>query len=268
MSCVKPKVTIIIPNRNTSIRFLEKSLSSVISQTYTEFECIVVDESDDQQLAQECSNLCNQDQRIVYIQPPKKMGLANSLNLAISVAKGQFIARFDADDICDHVRIERQLKFLEDNPEIGVVGSWIKIINNDDSIIGVREYKTRHHEIENEFIYKNGLAHPTVMIRREIFGNRAKLYNEKYKYSEDLELWLRLLSGGVLFANIPEYLVSYRQQNFYRFQANWLYNIRARLAHLQRPKLLTKLLAIFLLFGWAIVPKSMQSRIYEKSITK
>ena len=259
-------VSVVVPNYNTEERFLRKSFISLANQSFTSFECIVVDDSDNLYLAELCQSLCKNDPRFVYIRNHKRLGLAASLNVGIARAKGRFIARFDSDDICTVDRIEVQKRYLEEHVDIGVVGSWVQIIDGVGEGLRVRKYSETHSDIENDFIYKNAMAHPTVMFRNCFDNRQIYFYREDFRCAEDLELWLRLLKQGVKFGNVPTCLVLYRQTTTDRSIGNWKFNVRARLNHLSRPKFILKFIVILLLVIWGYIPKVFQRFIYSVAI--
>lgn len=260
-----PKVSVIIPAFNESASIINQSLASLAGQSFEDFECLIIDESTAKETSEICMQFCRGDSRFSYIYPNVRLGLSGSLNLGFKLAKGQYIARFDSDDICDSNRLLRQVEFLNSNLDIGVIGSWMKVINGDGQETSVRKYPEHHRDIVRKFIYTNALAHPTVMFRREVIG-ADEPYNASFKFSEDLELWLRLLSKGIIFANIPEFLVSYRQISTHRPRDNWKYNIRARILHLSQPHCFYKLLAIISLMFWAHLPKKIRAFFYKITI--
>lgn len=261
-----PKVSVIVPAFNEPENTLEQSLTSIMHQTFHDFECIVVDESTKPESAQACERVCGRDARFRYVHPVQRLGLPGSLNLAISMAHGEFLARFDSDDVCALERLELQVAFLEAHSEIGVVGTWLQIIDRSGNPLSIRRYATNHEAIARNFIYSNALGHPTVMLRKSVLEGNEGPYRADFKYSEDLELWLRLLSGGTRFANIPKCLVFYRQDSTHRSAENWKFNIKARLLHVSHPDRVLKVVVIALLAVWAVLPKWLRKVFYRKAI--
>lgn len=242
---------------------MRESFLSLVNKSFTRFECIVVDDSDDLNLASVCQGLCKNDSRFRYIINNKRLALAASLKIGIALANGNLTARFDSNDLCTANRIELQKTYLEENPDIAVVGSWLQIINREGRSTHVRRYSENHADIENNFIYKNAMAHPTVMFRKDLVERQMYIYRDEYLFSEDLELWLRLLSQGVKFGNIPKCLVLYRQQTTNRSIGNWKFNARARLTLLAAPNYILKWVVILLLIIWGYLPKIFQRIIYS-----
>jgi glycosyltransferase involved in cell wall biosynthesis len=258
-----PKISCIVPCFNEDSEVLRKSLVSIANQTYENFECIVVDESTNAKTAVLCRELCELDSRFYYVRPEQRLGLAGSLNLGIQRAKGEFIARFDSDDICCHDRFALQAQFLNQNSDIGIVGSSLEIIDNNDLPVGIRAYPTEHYSIEKKFIFSNGMAHPTVMFRKSLLSIVGGAYDPTFRYAEDLEFWLRLLNSNIKFANLPECLVKYRQQYTNRSGDHWKYNIKARVKNFSDPFRFRKVIGILGIVLWMCVPKQPQRFIFN-----
>lgn len=263
MTIVSPKVSILVPCFNELPHIVEKSLNSLVVQTFTDFECIVIDESTNPSRAEACRSLCEKDARFRYVHPEVRLGLAASLNYGFQLSRGEYIARFDSDDVCDPCRLEKQVFFLDENREIGLIGSSMRIIDSKGCVLAIRSYPCEHDKIEQRFVYTNAIAHPTVMLRKKIICCEKGPYRSDFKFSEDLELWLRLLTNGVRFANLPDVLISYRQDSTYRPAANWKFNARARWMHMSAPYRVQKALVAVLLSAWASLPKFVQECIYK-----
>ena len=184
---------------------LRRCLKSLINQTYRWLEIIIVFEPNDinfKILKNEYSNFDN----IIFIQNRIKMGFVKSLNYAIKQSSSNFIARIDSDDYCDLRRFEIQKKFLDLNPNVGVLGSNMTLIDEKGKKIGERIYKENHHEIKNSFLFQSGIAHPSVIIRKDII-KRFGTYDDNFLFAEDIELWLRFLRNKVNFHNINVFII-------------------------------------------------------------
>jgi len=262
MSAVSPLVTVVVPSFNEASNIVRTSLESLRAQTFTDFECIVVDESTQPELAAACRAVCSEDKRFIYIHPTERLGLSKSLNLAIDKARGQLIARFDSDDICMPDRLELQVDFLRAHPGISAVGGAMNIISTEGRLIAHRSYPQASNQIASAMQLTNAIAHPTVMFRKEAI-NRYGSYNPGYRYCEDLDLWLRWMNAGLLFANLPQVLVQYRQDNTQRDHFNWRYNLRVRLANFSSRHLIKRITGIISIAVWMAVPEKLQGHIYK-----
>ncbi|MBU3546745.1 glycosyltransferase [Polynucleobacter sp. MWH-Jannik1A5] len=258
-----PKVSCIVPCFNEDPVILEESLNSLVSQTYENFECIVIDESTKIETINVCKKFCEADARFLYVHPSSRVGLAASLNLGIRTAKGDLIARFDSDDVCYPDRLALQVRYLENHPEVHVVGGALDVINTSGQFIGHRDYPLNHSEIVKKFIYSNSMAHPTVMFRKSIESISGGIYDPSFRFAEDLELWLRLLRFDIRFANLPYSLVKYRQEYTNRTKENWKFNIKARIKNFSRPHSFEKIIGILGILAWANLPQSLQKFIFR-----
>ncbi len=267
MSSPSPLVTVVIPSFNEDPQIVRASLESVRAQTFTEFECIVVDESTCPALAEACRAACAEDPRFIYVHPTERIGLPKSLNLAISKARGQLIARFDSDDICNSTRLELQVAFLQEHPEISVVGGALDLITSTGEFIGHRSYPQKSIEIAKRMHLTTSVAHPTVMFRKAVFKQHGG-YNSDFRFAEDLDLWLRWMNAGVLFANLPQVLVYYRQDNTHRDQRHWRFNLRARISNFSFQHFMRRAVGIFCIFLWMTVPKGVRMQIFKAFVLR
>lgn len=260
---IEPQVSVVMACFNEHPYFLELSLRSLMRQSFANFECIVIDDSTDAGVAKLCKYICNSDPRFRYIHTVQKIGLAASLNLGIKLAKADLIVRFDSDDICRHDRLAVQIKFLNENPGISVLGSAVEIINFDGKKIGERLYPILHEEIQKKFVFSSAVAHPTVIFRKKVFDELGCVYDTSFSFSEDLDLWLRLLNKGVKFANLPDALVQHRRHHTSRHKSHWKFNVKTRLINISRPYVIRKLICIFGLVIWAYLPRDVQHFLFR-----
>lgn len=204
MNSNTPKVSVIMAVYNGET-YLSEAILSVLNQTEKNFEYIIIDDgsTDDSQKIIKSFH----DERIVYF---KKIhsGLVDSLNLGLQKARTEFIARFDADDICMPERLEKQLSFFEQHPENVLVGSYAVKIDEFGEEIGTLEYPPlAWPEIKKYSLLHNPFIHPTVMFRRELIRIVGDYRN--FKHAEDYELWTRIIYKYPC-ANIDEPLLKYR----------------------------------------------------------
>ncbi|MBB3195173.1 glycosyltransferase [Roseateles terrae] len=257
-----PRVTVVMPAFNESAEIMTASLDSIAAQTLQDFECLVIDESTKPEAAATCRALCERDARFRYIHPDTRIGLAASLNLGIAQARAPLIARFDSDDVCLPHRLERQVAYLDQHPDVDVLGGGLEIFSADRGVIAVREYPVDAETIERRFQTTTPIAHPTVMMRRAVL-ERAGAYDPSFRFAEDLDLWLRLLNLGARFANLPEVLVRYRQQSTRRNPQHWQFNLRARTKNFSTRQLPRRVLGLLAIATWRIVPASIQERVFH-----
>lgn len=195
----KPLVSVVMPVYNTKEEFLREAIESVLSQTYDNFEFIILDDGSTNNAPEVISSY--KDKRIIYVKH-ENMGVGKTRNRGFELAKGEFVAAVDSDDISLPERFEKQVKFLQENPDVSIVGSWFECFP---------ELKLIKHLEEVRFLdvlYGCCIANPTAMFRIE----DLKKYNLKYtdmKVSHDYALWAQAVSK-VKIKNIQELLVRYR----------------------------------------------------------
>jgi glycosyltransferase involved in cell wall biosynthesis len=262
-----PEVSFVVPVFNESRAVLEESLASIGAQTFDRFECIVVDESTDPAASAACRELCARDARFIYVHPETRIGLAASLNLGISMARAPLIARFDSDDICVPQRLEWQTRFMAAHPDVGVLGGGLEIMDEDGRTLSYRDYAADHRTIEKLFHTTTAVAHPTVMMRKELL-QRFGAYDPDFRFSEDLDLWLRLLNNGVRFANLSEILVRYRQQHTRRNPRHWQFNLRARTSNFRWRHGFRRSMGIAAIAVWGRLPAAVQERVFKAMVLR
>lgn len=201
-------ISVIMSNYNTSEKYLRESIESILNQSFTDFEFIIIDDcsTNNGKSILESFN----DDRIKVIFNEKNLGLAASLNKALQISKGEFVARMDSDDISLETRLEKQYKYLKSNPSVGLVASFAQKIGNDKGYI--YSMVEEPDKMNVPMFFGNVICHPSVMFRKEVITNNHLKYNEEFKTGQDYELWSRLLKTEKV-AIIPEVLLSYRIHN-------------------------------------------------------
>ncbi len=199
-----PAVTVLMAVRTPNADYFRDAVRSVLSQTFSDFELLIIE---DPPFTDLLSGL--DDPRIHLHRNDTRLGLAGSLKLGTELARAPLIARLDADDVCEPDRLERQLAFLREHPEVDVYGSRITIIDAAGQPIAQRLLPLTHDEIAAALRRYNCISHPSVMMRREaVLG--AGGYDAGRAHLEDYELWCRMLTRGARFANSPQPLLRYR----------------------------------------------------------
>lgn len=203
----KVKISVIMSVFNNE-EYLNESIESIILQTYKNFEFIIVDDASTDQTSGILKEWLSKDRRIKVITNKENMGLTKSLNRAIQIAGGEYIARQDGDDVSLPERFEKQIEFFQKNPEIKILGTFGYIIDKQGDILGKEILSTSFQTIKKEFIKRNPLMHTSVMIKKEVI-DKVGGYDETFKTSQDYELWSRLLRT-VKGDNVPLFLVKKR----------------------------------------------------------
>jgi len=200
----EPFVTVLMPVYN-SARYLADAITSILNQTYGDFELLIMDNASTDESPAIIQSF--KEPRIRYVRNESNLGLAGSLNRGVTLSRGKYIARMDADDRSRPHRLQRQVSFMEKNPGIGICGGNIlKHLNNRRYHV---EYPQSHADIRATQLFHSGFAHPTVMMRREVLENNRLNYNPEFKNIEDYELWVRLIEKTES-ANLPDILLDYQ----------------------------------------------------------
>ena len=193
---------------NEPLQWIQLAVESIIAQTFRDFELIIVcDNPENSEGISYFESL--EDNRIRLISNPENLGPTKSFNIGISAAKGEYIARMDADDICFPKRLEKQVDFLDSHPQISVCATDTHTIDQNGKIIRRNRYK-RKRDVALMFI-SNCISHPSVMFRSSLLELRKPLYNEDFLYSQDYELWLFLILNGHRIYTLDEVLLLYRK---------------------------------------------------------
>jgi glycosyltransferase involved in cell wall biosynthesis len=197
-----PKITVILPVYNCEM-YVQTAVESILNQTFTDFEFLIIDDASTDTTVAIVKKF--DDSRIQLIQKPVNSGYTNSLNSGLKLAKGEYIARMDGDDISMPERFAQQIAYLESHPEVVVCGTTYKIVGNDKRIT-----LPEHHEaIKIGLLWGNCIMHPSVMIRKKVVDDFSIQYDTSKEPAEDYALWVRMLSLGKLH-NLQEVLLEYR----------------------------------------------------------
>lgn len=186
-------------------RYLKESIESILSQSYRDYELLIVSEhgTSSGSIATIESYF---DTRIRHIRNKARLGLAESLNRGLAKARGEYVARMDADDVSLPERIQKQVGFLDAHPQVGILGTWYDTIDEGGTIIAEFRHPTSPAMTEWLLFFDNFIAHPSVMVRSRIYD---QLCGYKQVPSEDYDLWVRA-SRITRITNLPEILIKHR----------------------------------------------------------
>ena len=202
-----PVISLIMPVYNAKETEFRQAIESILNQTFEDFEFIIINDGSDNN-SEEVA-LSYSDDRIRYIKNDYNMKLIKTLNKGLGLTNGKYIARLDSDDFCDKTRFEKQFNYLETNPNIGLLGTFITIEPTGEKT----PLLTNPKEIKILLRYgHNCLAHSSVMFRKSVIDAHNLNYGEYCIYAEDYKLWTEM-SLYCDITNLPEYLVSYRLSN-------------------------------------------------------
>jgi len=201
------KITVLLPVYNGK-NYLKNAIESILLQEYSEFEFLILDDASTDGSKDIINEYAKKDRRIHAIYHTSNMGLANTLNEGISLAKGIYIARMDQDDESLPSRLKIQYMFMETRPEIILSGSYVYHISRLYQKFRLITVPTNPSEIQMKLHSENCFYHPSVIFRRQEIVSLGG-YKSKFKNTEDYDLWLRV-SKRYKMANIPIPLLRYR----------------------------------------------------------
>lgn len=200
------EISVVMPVYNAE-KHIEEALDSIVSQSFTNFECIIVDDgSTDRTL--EAIHTFN-DSRIIVLE--KGHDYISSLNLGMEKSRGKYVARMDADDIMHPDRLRVQHTIMEAEPVITVCGTWMTLFGKEHTL--GRTVGSIRGLVDNpliQFLHGNFISHPTTMIRNDFLKSHQLHYEKNYIYAEDLKLWTDIAKLGGTFFMESQSLLSYR----------------------------------------------------------
>lgn len=200
-----PKISIIMPVNN-GLPFLKAAVESILNQSFKDFEFIIVEDSSTDRSLEYLKSI--RDKRVKILKNPKNMGVAKSLNRALRAASGQYIARMDADDTSLPQRLQTQLKFMINHPQVDICGSWVNIINKKGQLVGNKKPVTEYNQIKKALSWYSPVIHPTFFAKRKFYEG-IKGYDQNFDLAEDYELLVRA-KDRFKIANVPEVLLNLR----------------------------------------------------------
>lgn len=204
---IAPRVSVLTPIYNTNLVHLRECIESILAQTFTDFEFLILNDSpDNTEIEKIVKDYAKKDSRIKYFKNEHNMGITPSRNKLLKMACGEYIAVFDHDDISVPTRLEQQVEYLDNHKEIGVVSGLMQNFGDKKNIRYVPEFDT---DIKIAMTDHCALWHTAAMIRKSILDDNNIEYEEFYSPCEDYRLWSRLMDV-THFHNLQTVLVKYR----------------------------------------------------------
>lgn len=188
-------------------RYVGEAVDSVLAQSFRDLELIVVDDGSTDRTAETVRERA--DPRVRLISNARNLGLAPSLNVGLDEARGEFVARLDADDVALPARLARQVAFMDGHPDVALLGSWYHEMSADGSLGAPVRVPTRHWDLRWHLCLYSPFAHSAVLWRRELVEREVGRYDDGLRFSEDYDLWRRI-SARLHVANLPEFLLHLR----------------------------------------------------------
>lgn len=199
-------VSVVLPAYNAEL-YLKEAIDSVLAQTFTDFELIVLNDGSTDKTEEII--LSYNDDRLVYVKNEQNLGLIGTLNKGMTLAKGKYIARMDADDICFPERFAKQVEFLENNHDYVICGTSAYRFYNHTADGNAFHVPLSDESIRVRLFFNSGFIHPSVMFRSSVISDYNLGFSIDYKYAEDYFFWMDLLKYGKGF-NLKEKLLYYR----------------------------------------------------------
>ena len=210
----KGLISVIMPTYNRTPVYLKQSIESILCQTYSNFEFIIIDDGSDNASKEVIGSY--DDPRIRLLVNEHNIGLPRSLNRGLDACRGEYIARMDDDDIAYPTRFEKQIAFMRANPDVIVCGTWVEFMDENGKLTGI----TMRDCIEDMDSYRIALLfgniptifHPSSFINRRLFLENHLHYEPAYDYAEDYRLWIRCSTIGKCDI-LREVLMKYRRHS-------------------------------------------------------
>jgi len=202
-----PRVSVLTPIYNTNPTHLREMIESILNQTFTDFEFLILNDSpDNTEIEDIVKEYARSDKRVKYYKNAKNMGITPSRNKLLKMARGEYVAIFDHDDISVPTRLEQEVTYLDTHPHIGVVSGWLQYFGLNNDILKTPESDTDIRIMLCDSCY---VAHTAAMVRKSLLVDNNIEYEEFYTPAEDYRLWARLMDV-THFYNIQDVLVKYR----------------------------------------------------------
>lgn len=206
------KVSVLMAVYNEKLDYLKQAVSSILSQDYDNIEFIIVNDGSDKADINNLLDELSLNPKIIYKKNSENIGLTKSLNLGLRLCTGKYIARMDSDDISDCKRLTKQIGFMENNPEVAVLGSDVYYILEDETRIPPYvNYASKKKSYPIKILFNNvGPIHPTYVIRKEFISKNNITYREELVKSQDYGLLVDCLDAGGQVYSLEEKLLGYR----------------------------------------------------------
>lgn len=206
-------ISVLLPVYNTPSTYLSECIESILNQTFQDFEIVIVDNGSENLETLDVLDHYSYNQKVstfICDRIPGKKNLSVALNYGLKKCKFNYVARMDSDDLMHRERLEKQLKYMLDNPSVDILGAQLQHIDGDASTA------TNHPEIIPEWYYKQKthiLNHPTVMFKRDRILAIGGYQEYPDHIPEDFILWVKALKANYIIRNLQEVLLFYRNRN-------------------------------------------------------
>nr|WP_297939124.1 glycosyltransferase [uncultured Lachnoclostridium sp.] len=206
---MNPKISVVMPVYNTKAAYLKEAVNSILNQSFSGFELIIVDDGSSNSATLSCLDSFT-DPRIKLTKFKTNQGASSARNYGLKQAIGKYIALMDSDDISKPNRFAEQVKYLDEHQECGLVASLINVIGNDKTNFAEFPYISSQKDIESFLLFKGCcFCNSSVMFRKSVIESNKLQYNSKFDGVEDYEFWCQFV-GKTAFTILKQKLVDYR----------------------------------------------------------
>lgn len=199
-----PKVTVLMPVYNGE-KYIQEAVDSILNQTFGDFEFLIIDDGSTDQTVDIIASY--KDERIKIVRSSQNVGLIHSLNSGIEMARGEYVARMDCDDISMPDRLKEQVLFMDRHPEVGICGTWVRFFPDEHRFVW--KLPVDHERIVSRLFFDTAIAHPSVIMRKDVLLQNNLRYNSEFRHAEDYDFWVRA-GQRTRLANIPMIMLLYR----------------------------------------------------------
>lgn len=221
-----PLISVITITHNRD-KYLAEAVESVLNQSFTDWECIIIDDASSDDTAKIIAKYAAQDPRIKIQRENVNLGITKARNLALQMAQGKYVAVLDSDDVwADPEKLQKQHSFLEKNVDCVLVGGAVIVVNENGQEVSRYKNPVTDVAIRTGILRRNPFLHSSVMFKRDAAVNCGGYGN--YTVGEDYDLFLKMGRSGKL-ANLDDYLVKYRKHGM---GVTWSRRVRAAKDHL------------------------------------
>jgi len=263
-----PLVSVIMPVFN-SAPFLSQAIESILTQSYKNFELIIIDDASTDTSKKIISQFVKNNKRVRFVKNKINLGVSLSTNIGISQAKGQLIAKMDSDDIALPYRLEKQVKFLQNHPKCVAVGGQCIVIDEENNVIGNKVFPTIASKTKDMIFWAVPIQQPSIMIRTNLLPKDFSWYSKSKSSAEDVDLMFRLLNFGQL-KNLSQNVLLYRHRSNSLSHTNpkltFRLTLQSRLNAIKngyRPSLKAIILNIAQVITISLLPNSLINQLWS-----
>lgn len=205
---MNPKVSVLMSVYNGT-QYLREAMDSILAQTFADFEFLIVDDCSTDNSPAILKEYADKDSRVRVITNEFNLGLTKNLNKMISESRGEYLARFDCDDVSLPDRFKDQVAYLNEHAQCGMVSLWADVIDGQGQYVRTIKYPTTNSELQKALIRYNPFFHPGLMMRKSAVLDVGP-YDATWRFAQDYELYFRIAKKYEL-GNVPRVLLKYRE---------------------------------------------------------